>query len=431
MRLYNSLTQRIEEWAPQGSEVSLYLCGITPYATTHLGHAFTYAVFDVLVRYLEFAGYRVKYVQNVTDIDDDMLRESRKVGEDWWSLGVRWTTRYIQDMRALNIRPPNHFPRASEAIPQIIAEVERLLAAGVAYESDGSVYFSIDAYPPYGQLSRLPREEMLPIANERGNFPDDPHKRDPLDFVLWQAQQAPDEPAWPSPWGLGRPGWHIECSTLVRVYLAETIDIHGGGADLAFPHHESEMAQAACSIPPSKSESGPPLARLWMHTAMLRHRGQKMSKSLGNLVMVEELLERYPLDALRLYLSVHHYRQPWDHDLGFLQRCVERAQRLRRAATARGGHHAPLAFDEYRRRFVMALEDDLDMPRAIAALLELAEELIAAAEAGGEVSQGQGALRELGAILGLRLDVPGPEARAVAGWEAHLQTIREKRLEHR
>ncbi|HIC90325.1 MAG TPA: cysteine--tRNA ligase, partial [Anaerolineae bacterium] len=230
----------------------------------------TYTVFDILIRYLELCGYTVHYVQNVTDIDDDILRKAKEVGEDWQTLGNRWTARFIRDMEALNVRPPDHFPRATDVIPDIVEMVQRLLETGVAYEAGGNVYFHIDAWPEYGQLSRIPRDHMLPIANERGNNPDDPHKRDPLDFVLWQAQ-APGEPAWESPWGLGRPGWHIECSAMATRFLGEVVDIHGGGADLVFPHHESEIAQVECC------SSQSPFVRFWMHTAMVRHEDEKMS----------------------------------------------------------------------------------------------------------------------------------------------------------
>jgi L-cysteine:1D-myo-inositol 2-amino-2-deoxy-alpha-D-glucopyranoside ligase len=240
MKLYNALSQQVEPFEPIGDAVTVYVCGITPYDTTHLGHAFTYASFDILIRALEQQGYPVRYVQNVTDIDDDILRKGKEVGEDWDSLGNRWTAHFIKDMINLNIRPPEVYPRATDVIDGIINTVQELLDAGVAYESNGNVYFHIDSWADYGKLCRMDRAEMLTIANERGNNPDDPHKKNPMDFVLWQAQ-APGEPAWDSPWGPGRPGWHIECSTMSSQFLGKTIDIHGGGADLLFPHHESEI----------------------------------------------------------------------------------------------------------------------------------------------------------------------------------------------
>ncbi len=307
MKLYNSLSRRIERFEPSSDPITVYVCGITPYDTTHIGHAFTYASADILIRFLEFQGYRVRYVQNVTDIDDDILKRAAEVKEDWRHLGDRWTAHFIQDMIALNVRPPEHFPRATDVIPQIIEWVEKLILADVAYVQGQSVYFSIDAWPEYGQLCRASYEEMLPIANERGNNPKDPNKRDPLDFVLWQAQ-APGEPAWDSPWGPGRPGWHIECSTMATQFLGETIDIHSGGADLLFPHHESEIAQVEAVTTKT------PFTRFWMHVAMVRFEGEKMSKSLGNLVMVRDLLDDWTPDALRLYLGSHHYREAWQFD---------------------------------------------------------------------------------------------------------------------
>ena len=203
MKFYNTQSAALEPFQASAGSASLYVCGITPYDTTHLGHAFTYATADVLVRYLESQGIAVRYVQNVTDIDDDILRKAREVGEDWRALGNRWTTHFIDDMQRLNIRPPNHFPRASDFISDIVTATGALIERGLAYVASGSVYYTVGAWPAFGRLSHLPRSAMLPVANERGNRPDDPHKRDPLDFVLWQAQ-APGEPAWPSPWGAPR-----------------------------------------------------------------------------------------------------------------------------------------------------------------------------------------------------------------------------------
>ena len=414
MKLYNTLSQHLEPFEPHGDVVTIYVCGITPYDTTHLGHAFTYTVADVLIRYLEFQGRNVKYVQNVTDIDDDILRRARKVGDNWQTLGNRWTAHFIRDMQALNVRPPDHFPRATDVIPEIIATVQALVEAGVGYESGGSVYFDLNAWPEYGQLCGLPRDQMLPIANERGNNPGDPNKRDPLDFVLWQAQ-APGEPSWDSPWGPGRPGWHIECSTMVTKLLGETIDVHMGGADLVFPHHESEIAQ----VEPITGQR--PFTRFWVHTAMVRHEGEKMSKSLGNLIMVRDLLEEWTPDALRLYLGSYHYREAWSHDDAALARAAQLAQTLRTAVTASGGHSIPLVPASAMESFTEAMDRDLDTPSALAALGDLADETLAAASAGREVAAAQEALRAMSRVFGLRLDVEGPEQRVVDGWNEHLQ----------
>ncbi len=414
MRLYNAFDQRTEVFEPGGETVSVYVCGITPYDTTHLGHAFTYAVFDVLIRYLELKGHPVRYVQNVTDIDDDVLRRADGVGQNWRELGDRWTAHFIQDMKSLNVRPPDFFPRATDFIAEMITTVEQLIDAGVAYESGGSVYFHINSWPEYGKLSRIPRDEMLSIANERGNIPDDPQKQDALDFVLWQTQ-APGEPAWESPWGPGRPGWHIECSTMSSRLLGDTVDIHGGGADLIFPHHESEIAQ-------SEGATGhEPFVRFWMHTAMVHHEGEKMSKSLGNLVMVHDLIKTWSPDAIRLYMAGHHYREAWSHDDAELAAAEQMAHKLRRTATAAGGAAPSLDPSEARSAFVEAMDDDLDTPTALAVLERLADDILEAAKAGRAVAAAQETQRELGGVFGLRLDAEGPEERVVTGWDRHLQ----------
>jgi L-cysteine:1D-myo-inositol 2-amino-2-deoxy-alpha-D-glucopyranoside ligase len=304
--------------------LGMYVCGVTPYDTGHLGHAFTYVSFDVLHRYLEYLGHDVVYVQNLTDVDDDMLRKARETGEDYLALGNRHVTTFLTEMAALNWLPPDHYPRATEHIPQMQTLIERLLDNGLAYAAEGNVYFSIGAWPRYGELSHLAPEAMLPIANERGNVPDMPGKRNPLDFVLWQ-RSAPDEPAWESSWGPGRPGWHIECSAMAMTYLGERFEIHGGGADLLFPHHESELAQSE-----GATEIGPWVAH-WTHVGMLHFDGDKMSKSLGNLVLVRDLLRTYPGDAIRHYLVAHHYRAEVHFDSEELERSADAAARLRQA----------------------------------------------------------------------------------------------------
>ncbi|MEK6587330.1 MAG: cysteine--tRNA ligase, partial [Chloroflexota bacterium] len=339
MKLYNSLTRTLATFEPQGEPIGIYVCGITPYDTTHLGHAFTYTMADILIRYLELQGRRVRCVQNVTDVDDDLLKEAAKRGEDWRRMGDRWTAHYIEDMAALNVRPPDLLPRATDVIPEIIESVERLVDAELAYVSNGGVYFDLAAWPDYGRLSKLSRPEMLLIANERGNHPEDPNKRQPLDFVLWQPR-TPGEPSWDSPWGPGRPGWHIECSTMSTHFIGHTLDLHAGGGDLIFPHHESEIAQ----IEPL---TGQPFARHWMHVAMVQHRGAKMSKSLGNLVLLRDLLGRWAPDEIRLYLAGHHYRTAWSHDESALDIASRQAVVLAQAAAAATGTGAALDPSEF------------------------------------------------------------------------------------
>ena len=412
LKLYDTLTREIREFAPRGSQIGIYVCGITPYDTTHLGHAFTYSVADILIRYLEYQGGAVRYVQNVTDVDDDLLRVAGERQEDWRRMGDRWTSHYIEDMAALNVRPPDVLPRATDVIQQIIESVEMLLQAGVAYAAGGGVYFDLEAWPAYGRLSRLPPDQMLPIANERGNRPDDPNKRQPLDFVLWQPQ-ASGEPAWDSPWGPGRPGWHIECSTMASQYIGQTVDLHAGGEDLVFPHHESEVAQ-------TESLTGQPFASHWLHIAPVRHLGEKMSKSLGNLVMVRDLLERWSPDAIRIYLARHHYRESWTHDPEALHDAAREAQALAAAAAQVGAAGEPFLADDLVAEFAAALEQDLDTPAAVAALRRLAEAIVAASERGRAVAAAQAVLRKLAGVLGLRLGSAGPAEKVVEGWRRHL-----------
>jgi L-cysteine:1D-myo-inositol 2-amino-2-deoxy-alpha-D-glucopyranoside ligase len=396
MYIFNTLTGEKERLVPTDNHVGIYVCGVTPYDTTHAGHAFAFLAYDILVRYLRSQGIDVTYVQNVTDIDDDILRKSAEVGAPWDELVRTEVARYREDLQALNALPFDHFPYASEHIPQILEMVASLLASGHAYEANGSVYFSVASDPSFGKLSKLPREQMLPVANERGNKPDDPNKRDPLDFVLWQAQ-APGEPAWDSPYGPGRPGWHIECSVMSEAYLGIPIDIHGGGADLIFPHHECEIAQS------ERSSGREPFVRIWMHAGMVRYQGEKMSKSLGNLVIVRDVLETYSSDALRLYLFSHHYRENWEYQEDELDVAAGLAADLREAiAVPSFGLDEKLDVELMSDRFYAALDDDLDTPAAIAQLREMGQAILEADEE-IDVSDAQERLQELSDILGLTL----------------------------
>ncbi|MFQ5922036.1 MAG: cysteine--tRNA ligase [Anaerolineales bacterium] len=411
MKLFSSLSQDIEAIESSSDPLGIYACGITPYDTMHLGHAFTYCTVDILIRYLEYLGRTTRYIQNVTDIDDDMLREAAKRGEEWKRLGDRWTTHFIEDMIALNVRPPNEMPRASSAIPDILKAVQRLIETGHAYAKGGSVYYDLESWPDYGKLSKLSREKMLPIANERGNSPDDPNKRQPLDFVLWQAQAA-GEPAWESPWGPGRPGWHIECSTLAGP-LGVTLDVHAGGGDLIFPHHESEIAQ-------SEALHGVPLSRVWMHIAMVEHQGEKMSKSLGNLILIRDLLDSWSPNAIRLYLAHHHYRVPWSHSEQELETAAEWADILRRVAREKDGSGPELEPAEAEADFVAAMDADLNSTEAIRVILRLAQEIRVADEEGRAVETAQDSLKSLAGVLGLRLTPGPPLPELVEGWRRHL-----------
>lgn len=373
MKLFNTLTQSLETFTPLDNTVRIYVCGVTPYDTTHLGHALTYLTFDTLIRYLEYKGYTVKYVQNVTDIDDDVLRKAREMGLAWDELGRRETERFLRDLRTLNVRMPDVYARATDEIPRIVEMAKTLLERGYAYESEGCVFYSVKHDPDFGVLARAiglnNYEAMLEVANERGNFPDDKRKRDPLDFVLWQAQ-APGEPAWDSPWGPGRPGWHIECSSMVMHYLGPQIDIHGGGFDLAFPHHTCEIAQS------EHYSNLKPFSRFWMHVGMLFQDGEKMSKSLGNLTLVSDLLKDFSPDAIRVVLQSHHYRYPWEctrADLKDAAETVALFEHVRRLV----GRDAQGKDLTLRKFFEEQMENDLNAPDAIQELRQSAEKAIA------------------------------------------------------
>ncbi len=359
MRLYNTETGRTESVPVPSGPLGIYVCGITPYDTTHLGHAFTYVTFDVLVRTLKGTHSRTRYVQNVTDLDDDIFKRARELGISWDQLARNETMLYQADMAALNVLPPDVFPKASETIPQIVTLVARLEARGHAYRRGGNVYFRVSSVPDYGRLSQVSRAQMLEWSAERGGDPKDPRKEDPLDFLLWQ-ESLPSEPRWESPWGMGRPGWHIECSAMALEHLGKQVDIHGGGTDLIFPHHESEIAQ-------SEAATGTrPFVRTWMHVGMLRYQGRKMSKSLRNLVLVRDLLQRYDPDSIRVTLLRHHYRESWEYTDDELRAAADWMGELRQAASI-----SPDGTPTDSEDVLAVLQDDLDTPRALARLERL------------------------------------------------------------
>jgi L-cysteine:1D-myo-inositol 2-amino-2-deoxy-alpha-D-glucopyranoside ligase len=393
MRLFNTLSQQIEELRPRGDAVTLYVCGITPYDTTHLGHASINVVYDTLRRYLTWRGQPVKYVQNVTDIDDDILRKAKERGLAWDELGRQETERYLTDLRDLNVALPDFYVRASEETATMIELIQALLAKNLAYARDGWVYYRVTADPGFGRLAEaagyIGYDAWLLTANDRGNFPDDPRKEDPLDFVLWQAQQ-PGEPAWPSPWGPGRPGWHIECSSMSVKYLGPRIDIHGGGSDLVFPHHTCEIAQ-------SENATGErPFVSIWMHCAMVGLDGEKMSKSLGNLILARDLLSHCGADAIRVMLLSHHYRTPWEYSEREMREKAIFTERLRLGDLAGAVEDTDEIAAKAKQEFIAAMEDDLDTPRALDVLARLARYT---QESGS--SAAQATLRRLAGILGL------------------------------
>ena len=361
MHLYDTARQQIVPFDPPDHIVTMYTCGITPYDSTHLGHAATYLTYDVLQRRLRDLGYETRCVRNITDVDDSILPKAKELGVHYLDLAASELARFDADMERLEMLPAWSEPRATSAIADIRGFIGMVLDQGFAYQAGGAVYFEVSKFPKFGQISHLNRAEMLQLAKERGGNPDDPHKRDPLDFVLWQPSQ-PDEPAWDSLWGPGRPGWHIECSALCLRELGTSIDLHGGGSDLIFPHHECEAAQ-------SEAATGEPLVRHWMHQAMVRMGGEKMSKSLGNLVFVSDLSLAWDPRAIRLACLSHHYRNSWEwHDSlmteasGRLLAWVAASSATENRPSVSSGSSSVL--EQVR----LALDNDLDTPAALSAI---------------------------------------------------------------
>ncbi len=362
MRLYDTARQAVVPFEP-GPNVLMYTCGITPYDATHLGHAATFVTYDVLQRRLIDLGHTVKCVRNVTDVDDPLFAKARQLGVHYLDLAAGEEARFERDMAALNMLPMFSTPRASSAISDIRGFIGIVLERGFAYQAGGSVYFDVSKFPSFGSLSHYTREQMIEFARERGGNVDDPNKRDALDFVLWHPS-APDEPSWQTMWGPGRPGWHIECSALALRELGETIDLHGGGSDLIFPHHECERAQ-------SEAATGEQFVKHWLHGPMVHMHGKKMSKSLGNLVFVDKLREAWDPRAIRLSIIEHHYRVDWSWEDDLMPRADARLQRW---VASQGGPPCDV-LDAVR----AALDNDLDTVQAVAAI-------DAAAVAGHDVS---------------------------------------------
>lgn len=357
MRLYDTARQTVVPFEP-GPRVLMYTCGITPYDATHLGHAATFLAYDVLQRRLIDIGHEVRCVRNVTDVDDPLFAKARELGVHYLDLAAGEEARFERDMEALDALPVYSSPRASSAIPDIRGFIGMVLDRDFAYESNGSVYFDVSKFPSFGTVSNYTRDHMIELARQRGGSVDDPAKRDPLDFVLWQPS-APDEPAWEAVWGAGRPGWHIECSALALRELGETIDLHGGGSDLIFPHHECERAQ-------SEAATGVPFVRHWMHVAMVYMDGAKMSKSLGNLVFVDALRRDWDPRAVRLAVHAHHYRFEWEWNETLMPRATER---LLLWSEHTDGSEDFAVLDAVRER----LDDDLDTPGTLSLIDEAAE----------------------------------------------------------
>lgn len=387
--LYDTARKSLARFEPN-EKVSIYVCGITPYDSTHLGHANTYLSYDLLIRRLEELGHTVTLVRNITDVDDSILGRARELGVDFLELAATETARFHADMAALNTRAPSAEPQARQWVSAMIDLIATLESAGHTYTVEGTTFFDVTTFETFGTLCGYDETTMIELAAERGGNPADPRQRNPLDFVLWQPS-LPDEPAWVSPWGPGRPGWHIECSAMSMALLGNTVDLHGGGSDLIFPHHECERAQ-------SEAATGTKFVRHWMHCGMVAYEGTKMSKSLGNLVFVSELAKVADPRAIRLALMAHHYRDDWEWFDTDISEAMSQLDLLLSAAGAAAGPD-PTPFANCLRA---ALDNDLNAPEAKAQLIGLAAAILA----GGDNPTAATVLRELAALCGIELATP-------------------------
>ena len=401
MRLHNTLSGKLEEFVPRGDVVLMYVCGITPYSESHLGHAMSYIIFDTLRRYLEFKGYRVRHVQNYTDIDDKLIMRAEREGGSVGEIAERYIRQYEGYLDQLNVEKAHAYPRATQEIPAIIEMIEGLIEKGFAYagppkggHESSDVYYRVEKKADYGKLAKRTLESMLAGARIEPLE----GKENPMDFTLWKASK-PGEPSWDSPWGPGRPGWHIECSAMSHRHLGPQIDIHGGGFDLVFPHHENEIAQ-------TEAFTGlVPFSRFWVHNGLLQMGDEKMSKSIGNLITIGDAVERYGADALRIFVLGSSYRSPLTYSEDAIEAAKSAAERLRTALEAQdpGGVDAvdPAPFRE---RFIASMEDDLNSAGALASLFDLAREINRARDAGRGIGPAQAVLQDLGRVLGLKLE---------------------------
>ncbi|NBS25802.1 MAG: cysteine--tRNA ligase [Gammaproteobacteria bacterium] len=400
LHLYNTLTQQKEEFTPiEAGKIRMYVCGVTTYDFCHLGHGRMLVVFDVIVRFLRFCGFDVTYVRNITDIDDKIINRANELGIRFEELSEKFITIMHEDEQALNILPPDIEPRATKHIQEILDMVGTLLEKGFAYAAvNGDVYFSVNKFPNYTKLSKRNLDEML--AGARVEV--DEAKEDARDFALWKAAKE-GEPGWDSPWGFGRPGWHIECSAMSTKCLGDTFDIHGGGSDLIFPHHENEIAQSECA-------TGNDFARYWMHNGPLRIDDEKMSKSLGNFFTIREVLEKYSPEVIRYFLISSHYRSGINYsedNLSQAQAALERFYNALKGIDA--GAVAPTADTVYEKSFRAAMEDDFNTPEAIGALFDLAREINRLKQDDADAAAGLSALLiSLGSVLGV-LQLPADE----------------------
>lgn len=421
MKLYNTLTRQKEEFVPlDGNNVKMYACGPTVYNYFHIGNARCFVVFDMLRRYLEYRGYNVRFVQNFTDVDDKMIKRAREEGITVAEVADKYIGEYFVDAKGLGVVPATVHPRATENIDEIISIISTLIEKGHAYESNGDVYFRTLSDKDYGKLSHMPIDEL-----EKGARIDvSDEKEDALDFALWKAAK-PGEPKWQSPWGEGRPGWHIECSAMVLRYLGETIDIHCGGQDLTFPHHENEIAQSECC-------TGKPFARFWLHNGYINVNNTKMSKSLGNFFTVRDVAEKYGYPAIRFFILSAHYRSPINFSAEIIEQSKNALERITNCRenlefymkSAAAGEPSPeqlASLDAYKAAFIEAMDDDFNTADGIAAIFELvraANELIASNAPLGAVERASELLDELCGLMGFVEPKSGDDEAFIAEVEA-------------
>ncbi len=394
MKIYNTLSSQKEDFVPWSDPVTMYVCGVTPYDESHLGHAMFAIVFDVVRRYLVYRGYKVTYVRNITDIEDKIIDRSNRLGIAAKELAEKFANKFFEDMAALNVQKPDVTPYATEEIPKMLELIEGLVKRGNAYAAKGSVYFRVTSMRDYGKLSHRTLDSMMAGARiEPGE-----EKEHPMDFALWKASK-PGEPAWDSPWGKGRPGWHIECSAMSLRYLGQQIDIHGGGQDLIFPHHENEIAQSECFT------DRKPFVKYWMHNGLLQLGAEKMSKSLGNLITIRQVLEKHTSDGVRVFFLTSHYRSPLTYTEEAMDAAEKGADRLRQVAgiAASGGAAAEIDIAGYKTRFSESMDDDFNTPQALSVVFDLARDINRERDAGHDVTQAKQMFGELSAVLGLTL----------------------------
>ena len=394
MKLYNTLSTKIEDFTPITGEVSMYVCGITPYSPPHIGHAMRGVIFDVLKRYFIFKGFKVSHIENFTDIDDKMIENASRLNITIQELAQKNINLYLKEMDSLNISRADQYPKATEEIPYIIKIIKQLIETNYAYKSNGDVYFRVSHFSEYGKLSHRNLSELLAGARIEPSQ----HKEEDMDFALWKAKK-PGEPSWPSPWGEGRPGWHIECSAMALKYLGDSIDIHGGGQDLIFPHHENEIAQTEAYTDIE------PMAKVWIHNGLLRLGEDKMSKSTGNIISVNKALENHSANGLRLFFLSSYYRSPLIYNKDNLDAHEKGIERLVTACSPSvlGNPSTIMDAKTYECDFITEMDNDFNTPRAIATLFELAREINRCKEINIDVSEAQSILIKLASILGLNI----------------------------